>query len=134
MTTPTVVLVSMLLLTPALISWLWLVIVPYRVSILCPEECWCDVGGYFVGCFNKLLHNIPSVYLTHVQKLVLNANNITALKNDSFISIGMTELDILLLERSRLQTIEVGAFNGLTKLTYLSMRSNGIREITHGTF
>jgi len=134
MTTPTVVLVSLLLATPVVIFWLWLVIVPFCVAKHCPEECWCDMGGYFVDCSNKSPHNIPLVYLTHVQKLVLNDNNITSLKNDSLISKRLTELDILLLERNGLQTIEVGAFNGLTKLTYLSMRGNGIGKITKGTF
>jgi hypothetical protein len=134
MTTLTVVLVSLLLATPVVISWLWLVIVPYRVSKLCPEECSCDVEGYLVDCSKTSLHNIPSIELTHVQKLVLNYNNITSLKNDSFISKGLNELSILLLQSSRLQTIEVGAFNGLTKLTHLSLRRNEIGEITRGTF
>ena len=134
MTTLTVVLVSLLLATPVVISWLWLVIVPYRVSKLCPEECWCDVGGYFVNCSNTSLHNIPSIYLTHVQELLLNDNNIPCLENDSFISKGLTELFVLVLDRCGLQTIELGAFNGLTELTVLSMQQNGIREITRRTF
>ena len=134
MTTLTVMLVSLLLATPVVISWLWLVIVPLRVARLCPEECWCDIGGYYVNCTNTSLHNIPTVYLTHVQELVLNDNSITSLENGSFISKGLTELCVLVLDRCGLQTIEVGAFNGLTKLTILSMRQNGIGEITWRIF
>jgi Leucine-rich repeat (LRR) protein len=130
----TVVLVSLLLATPFLMSWLRLVIVPYKVTKLCPQECWCDIGGYWIDCSGKSLHSIPSVYFTHVQELVLNDNNITSLERDSFISKEMTELDILALGRCGLQTIELGAFNGLTKLTFLSMRENVIREITGRTF
>ena len=128
------VLMSLLLVTPAVISWLWLVILPLRVTKLCPKECWCDVGGYTVDCSNKALNNIPSIYLTYVQKLDLKNNNITSLEKDSFISKGLTELDFLNLDRCRLQTIELGAFNGLTKLMSLSMMINRIVEITGRTF
>ena len=130
----TVVLVSLLLATPAVISWLWLVIVPIRVKKLCPEECWCDAGGYVVDCSGKALHSIPSIYLTQVQELILIDNNITCLEKDSFISKGMIELYVLVLHRCRLQTIELGAFNGLTSLMILSMRGNGIGEIKRRSF
>ena len=130
----TVVLVSLLFATPAVISWLWLVIVPLKVTKLCPQECWCDVGGYFVNCSNKSLHNIPSIYLTHVQELDLNNNNITSLEKDSFISKGLTELNFLALDRCGLQTIELGAFNGLRNLMSLSMKLNRIVEVTGRTF
>ena len=129
-----VVLVSLLLATPVIMSWLWLVIMPLRVAKHCPQECWCDVGGYFVDCSRKSLHNIPSIYLTHVQDLVLDDNNIPSLENDSFVSKGLTDLNFLSLDGCGLQTIELGAFNGLTKLTYLSMKWNWIGEITRGTF
>jgi hypothetical protein len=134
MKTMNVVLVSLLLASPAIIFWLWLVIVPISVTKLCPEKCRCDVGGYFVHCSSKGLHNIPSIYLTHVQGLVLNGNNITSLEKDIFFSEGLTELNNLALDSCELQTIEVGAFNGLTKLTSLSMKVNQIKEITRHTF
>jgi len=129
-----VVLVSLLLATPVLMSWLWLVIVPLGVKKLCPEDCWCDVLGYHVDCSNKSLHNIPSIYLTHVQELLLNYNNITCLEKEIFISKGLSDLNVLALDRCRLQIIVLGAFNGLTKLINLSMQKNGIEEITGRTF
>jgi len=46
----TVVVVSLLLATTVLIFWLWFVILPTRVSILCPEGCECRKGGYIVIC------------------------------------------------------------------------------------
>jgi hypothetical protein len=130
----TVLLVPLLLVTPAVISWLWLVIVPLRVTKLCPEGCGCDIAGYYVDCSNTPAHNFPSISLTHVQTLVLDCNNISSLENDSFISKGLTELDVLALGCCGLQTIELGAFNGLTKLTFLSMRQNAIKEIKRSTF
>jgi Leucine-rich repeat (LRR) protein len=56
------------------------------------------------------------------------------LEKDSFISKGLIELDELAMDRCELQTVELGAFNGLTKLTILSMQENRIREITGRTF
>jgi len=46
----TVMLVSLLLATPALISRLWLVILPTRVAITFPEGCVCETDGYYVNC------------------------------------------------------------------------------------
>ena len=128
----TVVLVSLLLATPALILWLWLVIVPARVAILCPEECHCDTGGYFVECVGTSLNPIPLIHLTDVRVLWLLRNKIIFLETDSFVSI--TELEVLAISWCELRTIELGAFNGLTKLTKLTIQHNDISEILPGTF
>ena len=40
-----VVLVSILMATPALIFWLWLVIQPTTETIQCPERYWYDPGN-----------------------------------------------------------------------------------------
>jgi hypothetical protein len=130
----TVVLVSFLLASPVVISWLWLVIIPLRVTKLCPEECQCDVAGYDVTCSNQSQDKFPSFYLTHVEKLTLFDYSVISLENDSFISKGLTELYILAIVHCGLQTIEFGAFNGLTNLIHLSMPRNGIEEITRRTF
>ena len=128
----TLVLVSLLLATPALIFWLWLVIVPARVAILCPKECQCDTGGYFVSCSVSSINPLPLIHLTDVGVLWIYKNNITLLKKDSFISL--TELEELYVVSCGLRTIELGAFNGLTKLTGLYIAFNEITEIIPGTF
>ena len=46
----------------------------------------------------------------------------------------MTELKLLDVSWCELRTIELGAFNGLTKLTGLSMQGNKISDILPGTF
>ena len=112
----TVVLVSLLLATPAVIFWLWLVILPARVAILCPEECRCDPEEYHVICYNTLLTTVPLIRLTDVRVLALR-HNITLFERDSFVSRGLNELEILQVGWCELRTIELGAFNGLTKLT-----------------
>jgi hypothetical protein len=130
----TVVLVSLLLGTPAVIFWLWLEILSARAAILCPEGCECDPGKYYVTCYESSLNNIPLIFPTNVRQLRLHYNNITSLGKDSFISKGLIELEELTAIFCGLEIIEMGAFNGLTKLTALIMSHNEISEITQGTF
>ena len=80
----TVMLVSLLLATPALIFWLWLVILPARVAVLCPEECQCDTGGYYVKCYRPSLTAVPSIRLTDVRVLYITDNNITLSDRGTF--------------------------------------------------
>ena len=128
----TVVFVSLLLATPAVIFWLWLVIVPPRVAMLCPEGCRCDTGGYKVTCYRTSLNAIPLIHLTQVRIIMFNKNEITLLEKNSFVSL--TELEELRMWECGLRIIELGAFNGLTELTKLDMWNNEISEITPGTF
>ena len=128
----TVMLVSLLFATPAIMFWLCLVILPARVATLCPEGCWCESRGYHVACYGPSLTAVNVIRITNVQLLVLSENNITLFGRDSFVSL--TDLDFLRVNRCRLRTIELGAFNGLTKLTKLYIVGNEISEIIPGTF
>jgi netrin-G3 ligand len=130
----TVVLVSLLLATPAVILCLWLIIHTQSVVIQCPEECRCNADGIYVNCSYLGLKIIPSIVPTQVQILLLNRNDIPYLENDSFVYRGLVELEILILDFCKLRKIEFGAFNGLTTLRYLSMASNEISELIPGTF
>jgi hypothetical protein len=104
------------------------------MSKLCPQECWCDAGGYHVDCRRSSLNKIPSMLPTTIQQLMLDRNNITCLENNTFISRGLSELEKITAENCELQGIEFGAFNGLTNMIYLSVGENKIREIIPGTF
>ena len=128
----TVVLVSLLLATPLLIFWLWLVILPARVTMLCPEGCQCETGGYCVDCSCTSLKSVPLIHLTNVRELKLSINNITLWKKDSFISL--TELDELYIELCGLRTIRLEAFSGLAKLTGLFLAGNGIENLYSAVF
>jgi len=128
----TVVLVSLLLATPAVIFWLWLVIIPARVAILCPKECTCDTVGIIVECNSTSLNTVPLIHLTDVQIIWLYYNKITLLEKDSFVSL--TELRGLYIYDSGMRTIELGAFNGLKNLKVLYLVGNEISEIIPGTF
>jgi Leucine-rich repeat (LRR) protein len=130
----TVVLVSLLLATPVVIFWLWLVILPDRLATQCPEECICGPDGYYVNCSASSLNSIPSNLPTAVRNLILNNITLTYFQNDSFVSKGLVELEVLYADFCKLIKIELGAFNGLTKLTQLTLRGNEISEIIPGTF
>jgi Leucine-rich repeat (LRR) protein len=45
----------------------------------------------------------------------------------------LVELEILKAGFSKVRNIELGALNGVTNLTYLSMEGNEVREIIPGT-
>ena len=130
----TVVLVSLLLATPAVIFWIWLLIQPTMEAKLCPEECRCGREGYFVNCSGSGLNSIPSILPKYVRVFVFEKNNLTFFENESFVSRGLVELNIIKAEYCKIRKIELRAFNGLTKLTHLSMKGNEISEIIPGTF
>jgi len=130
----TVVLVSLLLATPAAIFWLWLVIFRARVVILCPEDCRCDAGGYYVDCSSSSLKEIPLTLPSDVRTLLLANNSIMFLERNSSVLQGLTGLQNLQADFCQIRTIELGAFNGLTNLAFLSMCGNEISKIMPGTF
>jgi hypothetical protein len=103
------------------------VILPARVAILCPERCDCDTGGYYVICRFLPINPVPIIQFTNVQLLRLNHNEIQLFERDGFVSL--TELEFLYINWCTLKTIEVGAFNGLQKLTKLSIEHTEISEI-----
>jgi hypothetical protein len=99
----TVVLVSLLLATPAVAFWLWLVILPARVAKLCPEGCTCDIGGYYVICEFLSSNPVPLIHSTNVRVLRLNYNEINLFERDRFVSL--TGLDTLYIFSCGLRTI-----------------------------
>jgi hypothetical protein len=130
----TVVLVSLLLATPAVIFWLWLIILRARVAILCPEGCWCNPVCCYVDCYIPSLNSIPLILPTDIQWLMLNGNSITSLGKEVFVSRGLTELEVLRANKCEIRTIEFGSFNGLTKMLDMSVSGNEIRKVTPCTF
>jgi hypothetical protein len=89
----TVVLVSLLLATPAVIFWFWVMIQPTRLAIGCPVEYCYDPGGYHVDCSISSLNSIPYKFPTNVRKLLLDSNSITSLEKDRYTSRKLTGLE-----------------------------------------
>jgi hypothetical protein len=94
----TVVLVSLLVASPAVIFWFWLVFQQTRAVTLCPEGCVCSYMGLDVDCSHSSLKSIPSSLPTHAHELLIDDNNITYFENDSFASRGVVELRVLYAE------------------------------------
>jgi len=115
-----------------MVFWLWFVVLPARLSVLCPEECRCNPEGFEFHCSGTSLNPVPSIHHTSIRILRLSYNEIKLLEKDSFVLL--TELEQLYIYNFGLRTIELGAFNGLTTLTELSIWSNEISEISPGTF
>jgi len=130
----TVVLVSLLLATPAGMFWLWLIILTARLAILCPEGCWCNPVGCYVDCYISSLNSISLILPTDIRWLVLDGNCITSLEKDVFVSRGLTELEVLRANKYEIKAIEFGSFNGLTKMLDISVSGNEIREVTPRIF
>jgi Leucine-rich repeat (LRR) protein len=107
---------------------------PTKFELLCPEECRCEKEGYLANCSDSGLNSIPSYLPTYARNLMLNGNNVISFENGTFVSRGLVELEIILANLCKLRKIELGAFNGLTKLIILSMAGNKISEIIPGTF
>jgi hypothetical protein len=128
----TVVLVSLLLTTPAVIFWFWVVIQPTTLALQYLVECWYDPGGYQVECSSSPL-NSPLIFPTNDRQLLLDNNSTTSLEKDRFIASKLTELGEISFNECEKTTIKLRAFNGLRKLALLSMCSNKLREITPGT-
>jgi len=127
-----VVLLSLMLALPVVVFWLWLVIVPARVAILCPEECLCEIVGRNVECEDTSLTAVPLILLTDVRGFWFSENKVKVLVKDRLVSL--TELEELYVDGSELKNVELGAFNGLTKLTELTIQRTEISEIIPGTF
>jgi netrin-G1 ligand/netrin-G3 ligand len=90
--------------------------------------------GIVVNCSYSGLNRIPSIFPSHVRILQLVGNNITYFENDSFVSKGLVDLEVLKADFCKIRKIQPGAFNGITQLMYLSLESNDISEIIPGTF
>jgi hypothetical protein len=110
------------------------VILPLRVTLLCPERCGYDPVGYHVVCSNLSLKSIPFIFPTNVQKLVLFSNSITSSEKDRFISSRLTELEEISVNDCEMEGVKLRAFSGLRELALLSVCGNKLCEITPYTF
>jgi hypothetical protein len=127
----TVVLLSLLLTLPVVIFWLWLVIVPSRVAVLCPEECLCETQKRSLQCEGTPLTAVPIIQLKAVQEIWFFRNRIAIFVNESF---SLTELEIFFVDHCGLKTIHLGALKGLTRLTLHDIQNNEICEILPARF
>ncbi|XP_067686600.1 toll-like receptor 4 [Haliotis asinina] len=94
----------------------------------CPWQCTCrrDIKGEVtVDCSNRNLTSVPQGIPTATQNLDLKHNNITILKNNTFVELSLLrDLD---LSFNSLTHLERGALHGLESLERLYLASNHMR-------
>ena len=86
------------------------------------------------SCFsNDTIKDLyPIQYMTDLQYLALERNNINTIKAGTFQNLS--KLEILNLEFNQIKVIENGAFSGLSNLVKLSLQYNQIKNLTSEVF
>lgn len=92
----------------------------------CHSVCDCKWrnGKQSVGCIDKSLITIPEDLDTTTQVLDMSGNNLQILPRDTFIRIGLVNLQRVYLRSCKLGQIDGDAFNGLTNLVELDLSNN----------
>jgi len=83
--------VAVVLTFPALIFWTWFLIA------LCPERCRCNADRY-VYYSHQISKNVPVIYIKDVRNLNVDYNNLTCLRKDSFLYMGLAQLDTIYID------------------------------------
>uniref|UniRef100_H3AC70 LRRNT domain-containing protein n=2 Tax=Latimeria chalumnae TaxID=7897 RepID=H3AC70_LATCH len=89
----------------------------------CPAQCSCS--GSTVDCHGLGLRSVPRSIPRNVERLDLNANNITRITKTNFA--GLRQLRVLQLMDNKISTIERGAFQDLKELERLRLNKNNLQ-------
>lgn len=97
----------------------------------CHSVCACKWKGgkQTVECIDRALITIPDDLDTSTQVLDMSGNNLQILPRDTFIRIGLVNLQKVYLRNCRLGQIDGEAFNGLTNLVELDLSNNLITAV-----
>ncbi|XP_069696519.1 uncharacterized protein [Periplaneta americana] len=125
--------VAVILLTPVLVFWMWLLSKAIKSSWLCPRECWCDPEEGILDCSHASLKELPQIYHNPIYKLYLHYNNFSILAKKAFISKSILQIESLYLSNCEISYIDVDTFNGLVLLDYLSLDDNLLTGLKVGT-
>nr|CAD7443888.1 unnamed protein product [Timema bartmani] len=106
-------------------------------SVTCPESCSCL---FSLTCDEGGLTEIPANLSTLTMFIRISNSNISTIPPDAFI--GLSAVDMIILEKNNIRIIDPYAFRGLakflriglTKLTELSISRNKLEEIKKGIF
>lgn len=92
-------------------------------------ECKWKGGKQTVECIKHSLITIPEDLEPQTQVLDMSENNLQILPRDTFIRIGLVNLQKVYLRDCRLGQIDSSAFNGLTNLVELDLSNNLLTAI-----
>ncbi|XP_024947275.1 uncharacterized protein LOC107274247 isoform X2 [Cephus cinctus] len=107
-----------------------------RVAEGCPSMCACKwkSGKEWVECANRKLKTVPQGAREETQVLDLSENQLFELTSESFLVLGLTNLQKLYLGRSKISKISERAFLGLVGLVELDLSGNLIHAVPSETF
>uniref|UniRef100_A0AAY4BJ18 LRRNT domain-containing protein n=1 Tax=Denticeps clupeoides TaxID=299321 RepID=A0AAY4BJ18_9TELE len=101
----------------------------------CPKSCLCSEknGLVVVQCASRNLEKIPSDLPRDTVSLLLSSNHITKIPGQAFKNLPrLQELD---LSRNSIETVEAGAFQGLSEgLRVLDLSNNLLRSVPKEAF
>ncbi|KAK2193179.1 hypothetical protein NP493_14g06035 [Ridgeia piscesae] len=96
---------------------------------------WLSPGAYTgvaVDCRSRGLTRVPNNVTKEVTQLDLSRNKIPAIGANDFVN--MTDLRILVLSDSRIQTLANNCFQNLTRLEQLDLNENNFASLPAGVF
>jgi hypothetical protein len=134
MTPRKIMLLVLLAMSFAMLVFMWTKLLPEPASYQCSEECWCDAGRFTVDCFSLPVNTTNVTFPKYVWILRFNLFNLKFLRKDTFLHSKFTQLKNLEIDECGIESVEPGAFNGLTMLVELSLNYNEISKIERGTF
>ncbi|XP_059183756.1 leucine-rich repeat-containing protein 3-like [Centropristis striata] len=115
------------------VGTLWLLSV-IMTACACPKICHCtDRNGVVVQCTSRNLETIPSNLPKDTVVLLLSSNRIRHIPKETFTDLHrLRELD---LSHNAIETVEVGAFQGISEsLRTLDLSNNHLSSLPKDTF
>lgn len=105
-------------------------------AIACPAQCICKWknGKRYVECAEKDLKTIPNSLDSETQVLEFSGNDLQVLQKETFLKLGLLDLQKIYLPRCRLQKIDSHAFKGLANLVELDLSSNYLTIVPSTNF
>nr|AGJ51130.1 variable lymphocyte receptor C [Petromyzon marinus] len=91
-----------------------------------------DSSPETVDCSSKTLADVPTGIPASTEKLQLNYNQLTGIPSTAFQ--GLTKLTYLTLDNNKLQSLPAGVFDGLSELDRLSLQDNQLKSLPPGVF
>nr|AIO08222.1 variable lymphocyte receptor C [Petromyzon marinus] len=91
-----------------------------------------DSSPETVDCSSKTLADVPTGIPASTERLELNYNQLTGIPSTAFQ--GLTKLTYLTLSENQLQALPAGVFDQLTELGTLGLQSNQLKSLPTGVF
>ena len=118
-------------------SIIWLFYISFVIG-----ECPCELENEIVTCYTPFIVDMPSDFKNKCPEIFANAGDIkgldiqdqkmTEIKTKAFIDFP--NVVVIALSFNDIETIHVGAFDGLDLLTHVSLDNNNISQVPDGTF